>query len=292
MSGIIDTHVHLYPDELNREPEAWAAIHGETHWATLCTRRRSSGRRVQDFPGVEDLLRTLDAAGIERAVLQGWYWEHAETCAWQNEFFLRCIRAHPDRLSAFATIHPQIGREALVQLVRRAHDDGFVGLGELSPHSQGYDVGDEAFLEALDLAGELRMPVNLHVTDHEGGRYPGRVETPLRDFLWLAHKYPHTNFILAHWGGRLPLHEEEAQEVLNLYYDTAASPLLYDETIWSRFTELVPVERVLFGSDYPLNLYPKHEDGPALSRLVSEARRNGVDPAALGVTTRRLLHLR
>ena len=39
-------------------------------------------------------------------VLLGWYWESAETCAWQNRFYAACIRAHADRLSAFATFHP------------------------------------------------------------------------------------------------------------------------------------------------------------------------------------------
>jgi hypothetical protein len=68
-------------------------------------------------------------------------------------------------------------------------------------------VGDPIFQEVLELAGELRLPVNLHVTDHEGAHYPGQVKTPLRDFLWLANTYPQTNFILAHWGGLLPLHD-------------------------------------------------------------------------------------
>lgn len=51
----------------------------------------------------------MDRAGVERAVLLGWYWEQAETCVWQNRFYGRCVREHPDRLLAYATIHPGAG---------------------------------------------------------------------------------------------------------------------------------------------------------------------------------------
>ena len=288
---IIDAHVHLYPDEVNRDPVGWGVANLETHWAQLCTRRRKDGKAVQGFPSVDDLLRSMDEAGVERSVLQGWYWQFPENCARQNAFYARCVAEHPDRLSAFATLHSGAGRDAVLDLVRTARDRGFCGLGELSPHSQGFDTEDPVFLEAVELAGELLLPVNLHVTDPEGRAYPGRVATPLRDFLWLAHRFRHTNFILAHWGGRLPLVDEEAVDAMNLFFDSAASPLLYGPEIWERFLEVVPAERVLFGSDYPLDLYPKTGNGPGVAGLVSEARARGVDLGALSATAARLLRL-
>ncbi len=289
--SIIDTHVHLYPEELNSDPVAWAREHGETHWGVLCTRRRKRGQWVQGFPSVDELLHTMDAAGVERSVLQGWYWQHPRHCDWQNQFYAACIKAHPDRLSAFASFHPGLGVEASLELVRSAKAQGFVGLGELSPHSQGFDVADSVFTEVLELAAELRLPVNLHVTDAEAAHYEGRVETPLRDFLWLAREFHRTTFILAHWGGRLPMHEQTAEELMNLFYDTAASPLMYDEQIWKHFVEMVPVERILFGSDYPLNLYPKLDAQAGMTRLIDEARRQGMDLDQLAKNTKRLLHL-
>ena len=38
-------------------------------------------------------------------------------------------------------------------------------------------------------------------------------------------------------------------------------------------------DRVLFGSDHPLNLYPKLDESPGLTRLVAEARAGGADAA-------------
>jgi predicted TIM-barrel fold metal-dependent hydrolase len=288
----IDAHVHLYPPEVNRDPAAWAAANGETHWAIMCVRRRASGREVQTFPSVGDLLREMDAADVGRAVLLGWYWNQPATCAAQNRFYAGCVRAHPDRLSAFATIFPPAGRDVTLAEVRRSHEEGLIGLGELSPHSQGYTVDDPVFREALALAGELELPVNLHVTDPDMRAYPGRVETPLADFAGLARELPQVNFILAHWGGMLPLRDASAAELTNVFYDTAASPLLYDASVWKRFLGAVRAERVLFGSDFPLDLYPELDAAPTMARFIAVARGEGASEEELRGNAARLLRLR
>ncbi len=269
---IIDAHVHLYPLTTSREPVAWAAARGETHWAELCTRQRRNGEDVQAFPTVHELLRGMDAAGIEKSVLLGWYWEKPETCAWQNRFYAECIHAHPDRLAAFATVHPAAGSGAIEE-IWRAKGEGLIGLGELSPHSQGFGRDHEVWHEILELAGELQMPVNLHVTDPQSKPYPGRVETPLVDFISMAREFPATKFILAHWGGGLAF-DAENRLLKNVWYDTAASPLLYGPEVWHKGTGAVGAERIVFGSDNPLRLYPRNDAGVGLSRFVAEAQAN------------------
>lgn len=291
---ITDCHVHLYPPATNRRPLAWAALRGELHWAELCTRRRRDGRPVQSFPTVAGLLRAMDAAGVARSVLLGWYWENPTACAEQNRFYARMVRAHPDRLAAFATVHPEAGRQAALDEVRRARGEGLCGLGELSPHAQGYDVDDEVFAAVLKLAARLHLPVNLHVTDPASGPYPGRVETPLADFRQLARDFPHTNFILAHWGGGLAF-EPESRLLTNLFFDTAASPLLYGPEVWSRAVSAVGTERILFGSDNPLRLYPQTESGVGLSVFVGEASASlptPAVPAVLGGNAGRVLGIK
>jgi predicted TIM-barrel fold metal-dependent hydrolase len=107
------------------------------------------------------------------------------------------------------------------------------------------------------------------------------VETPLRDVLWLARTFPATTFILAHWGGLLPLQDSAVRALPNVYYDTAASPLLYGEEIWSRFLAQVPADRVLFGSDFPLNVYPRFDAAANMTRLVAEVHRDAPSVEAL-----------
>lgn len=288
---LVDAHVHLYPPEVDLDPAGWAARSGERHWAVLCTRRRRDGRCVQSLPTLATLLASMDAAGVERAVLLGWYWENSETCAWQNDYYAACVRAHPDRLAAFATLHPAAGRERTLALLERARDAGLVGIGELSPHSQGFSIDDPVFRAALAWAGERKLPVNLHVTDPQSRPYPGRIETPAEDFLRLAQAYPQTNFILAHWGGMLPLRDARFGRLANLHYDTAASPLMYAPDVWPRALAGLGADRVLFGSDYPLNLYPRVSVEAEMARFVAEARCGGADDAVLGGNARRLLGL-
>lgn len=288
---VIDSHVHLYPPELNRAPVDWAESHGERQWAGLCLRRRKNGIAVQGFPTVDELLQEMDRAGVDRAVLLGWYWTNGATCQLQNRFHATCVRRHPDRLSAFATLQPLAGKDETLAELRRAHDDGLVGLGELSPHSQGYPMDHGVFREALLFAAEFRLPVNLHVTDPNSREYPGRVETPLEDFVSLAQAFPQVNFILAHWGGLLPLRDPAIANASNIFYDTAASPLVYDDSVWTRVLAAVPPEQVLFGSDFPLNLYPKLGHEPEMKRFIAEAAAGGAPREVMGGNAVRLLRL-
>lgn len=203
MAALIDAHVHLYSPEINASPAEWAAAAGEAHWATLCTRMRKNGQPVQAFPTVDELLRAMDEAQVSKAVLLGWYWEKHYNCVAQNRFFERCIRAHPDRLAACATFHPEAGEKPVIEELRWAKEHGFCGLGELSPHSQHFELSDAGWLAALAVAAELGLPINLHVTEPLSKNYPGRVLTPLTDLVTLARSHPRNVFVLAHWGGRV-----------------------------------------------------------------------------------------
>lgn len=263
---VVDAHVHLYPPEVLADPAVWAAACGEAHWTRLCTRRRKSGAPVQLFPSVDELLRDLDAAGIARAVLLGWYWEKPSTCAAQNRFYEQCLRAHPDRLAACAAVHP-----ADLDELRRARDAGFVGVGELSPHSQGIAADDPRVTELLHTAGELDLPVNVHAIDPTSRRFDGWVETPLADFTHWAQMFPLTQFVLAHWGGGLAF-DPASRALANVWFDTAASPLLYDASVWARALAAVGADRILFGSDYPLRLFPQSDEAAGLTPFAQQAR--------------------
>jgi uncharacterized protein len=270
--ALIDHHVHLYPDAVNRDPVGWAAAAGEPHWARLCTRRRRDCSPVQEFPDLATLLRDLDAAGIARAVLLGWYWERPASCAAQNRFYAECVRLHPDRLSAYATIHPAAAPAEVEAELHRARDEGLSGVGELSPQSVGASLDSPALHAALALAAAWRWPVNLHVTDPRGRPYPGKIETPFADFERLVRAHPQTSFVLAHWAGGF-----DVRHLAKVQVDTAAAPLLYGPAAWAMRGATVRAEQVLFGSDYPLCLQPGRSVGAGLATFAAEARAHGID---------------
>ena len=64
----------------------------------------------------------------------------------------------------------------------------------------------------------------------------------------------------------------EVPEVIrNVYFDTAASPLLYQPEVFSAVVGLVGANKVLFGTDYPL---VGHQ------RLLEQVQQASLDPAA------------
>jgi len=81
-------------------------------------------------------------------------------------------------------------------------------------------------------------------------------EASPRDMLYpFITSFPDLPIVCAHWGGGLPFYAlmpEVKQAMNNVFFDTAASPLLYSPEIYHQVTQLVGADKILFGSDYPL----------------------------------------
>jgi len=267
---IIDAHIHFYPEEVSADPVKWGTAHREPWW-TNCV--APVGRKsLQGWATSAVLLRDMDRAGIEKCILMGWYWENQETCDLQNRWFIDLVKAYPDRLLAFAAVQPAAKQSALDAL-ERALDAGLCGIGELFPQAQGFSFDDPYFARVLRIATERRRPVNLHVTDPLVRTSATIKPTPLPDFVRLAEEFPTIKLILAHWGGGLPFYElnPRVRQILqNVSYDCAASPLLYDKQIFRQVVDLAGSDRVLYGSDYPLLLYPREQQLPEFKQLLND----------------------
>ncbi len=278
VNGIIDSHIHLYPPEATVDPSGWAKKRGEFYWPSLVMPKL--GRRSsQGWVDLNRLLRDMDEAGVEKAVLLGWYWENHETCVNQNRFYGKCIQAHADRLMAFAAICPSSGAELSLTELEWSRDNGFIGVGELCPYVQGGSFDDRDWGAVFTWAMENEFIVNLHVSEPVGRNYPGKVETPLLDFQKMIEKFSELKFILAHLGGGLALYEANwaiRKTFKNVFYDTAASPLIYRRNVFGAVALSAGPDKMLFGSDYPLILYPKTESEPNLKRFVGEVKSSGL----------------
>lgn len=287
---VIDAHTHHYPAAARQRPEAWGHARGETHWVELVT------GGPQGWASDEDLLATMKEAEVDRAVLLGWYWEEIATCLEQNAFLAATARAHPARFAPFASVQPRAGTAANLALLNEAKALGLCGIGEVHPTAQGFSLRDEAWLQICRWADAEGWPINLHVTEPAGHAYTGRLETPLMDYVWLAEQFPSVAFILAHWGGGLPfytLNSRVRKALRNCYVDTAASPLVYSASIWQHIVSLFGAERILFGTDFPLRLYPRREQRPSIVSLRRELEAQNLAPdsveAILGQNMAKLL---
>jgi predicted TIM-barrel fold metal-dependent hydrolase len=290
-TGIVDAHVHVYPAEVAAAPAAWGLARGEPGW-TRCV--APEGRRsIQGWADPDRLIDDMDRAGVRACVMIGWYWERQETCDLQNGWYLEWIRRHPGRLMGFAAVQPAAGERSLGAL-ERALDSGLRGVGELLPQAQGFGLQDPWWGRIVELAASRRVPITLHATDPDAGPAAGPA-TPLDAYVRLAREHPQATLILAHWGGGLAFRGSPDGEPLppNLHFDTAASPLLYDSGVFRRALERVGLERIIYGSDYPLLLYPRASREPGFGRFLEEISGAGLGPAEraaiLGANIRRLL---
>jgi len=290
-TGIVDAHVHAYPAEVVAGPAGWGRAHAENGWVD---RVAPEGRRsIQGWADPDAMIAHMDEAGVDASVMLGWYWERQETCDLQNGWHAEWIRRHPKRLLGFAAVQPAAGPRS-VEALERALDSGLCGVGELLPQAQGFTLEDSPWRSVVELAIRRGVPINLHATDPGKGPSAGP-RTPLDAYVRLAREYPEATIILAHWGGGLAFRGSAGDEALppNLYFDTAASPLLYDPGVFCQAVDRVGAAQIIYGSDYPLMLYPREARVPNFNRFLGEIAASGLTPdertAILGSNIRRLL---
>lgn len=274
---IVDSHIHLYPPHVSLDPAAWARERNETYWLSCVAPQQ--GTSLQAWKSVSELLRDMDAAKVEKAVVLAWYWQNHDTCKENLDWQLRWIRDYPDRLLAFAPFNPK-GGQASLDLLKLAFEAGCKGIGELNPPAQGYPYEDPTLSAALDLAASYGGAVNFHLTDPATHDYPGKIETPYLELLSLAKQHPKTQFIFAHLGGCGALRQSSPPPA-NVYFDTAACPLLYKTPVYRDFCDQVGSDRILFGTDYPLRVFPRDPNSPDFETPLSELRRSGLDAKQL-----------
>jgi hypothetical protein len=172
-----------------------------------------------------------------------------------NDYIMAAVQRYPSRftgLGCFDAFSPQAAIEA-----ERCLEAGLSGIGELAFYQSGIDEAALSRLEPI-MAGclEKGLPFLIHTNEPVGHVYPGKTPNTLRQIYDLAKRFPHNMIVLAHWGGGIfffSLLKKEVKETLqNVYVDTAASPFLYESTIYPLAKQLAGLEKILFGSDFPL----------------------------------------
>ncbi|MGE3797734.1 MAG: amidohydrolase family protein [Thermomicrobiales bacterium] len=244
---VVDAHTHVFPPEIVENREAWQA---RDAWFSLLYQNPKARLIAAD-----DLIASMDQAGIERSVLCGFPWRDSGLCDEHNAYMLDAVRRFPDRLTWLAIVSPAHGR-ALSSRTEDLIGSGAAGLGELNADAQGFELSAlEAIRPALVMCQDLAKPVLFHASEPVGHDYPGKgTATPAR-LVKLADAFPRLAIVLAHWGGGLPFYElmpEVRAALANVCYDSAASTYLYDFGVFRQVIDLVGASKVLFGSDYPV----------------------------------------
>ena len=243
---IVDFHTHLLPASFHERRLEIAARD-----ATFAALFGSGG----PMTSADDLIAAMDEDGVDRSVVLGYGWCDREVAREANDCLLDAASRYPERIAAFCSVHPGWGEDALRE-VERCADAGAVGIGELHPTSQGIDLAaDESFAPLAQLAAERGLLITVHGSEPVGHIYPGKGSTTPEQLIAVVERFPDVRWVFAHWGGGLPFYAlmpEVSATLTNAYFDSAASPFLYDERVFDVATRAVGVEHILFGSDYPL----------------------------------------
>lgn len=197
----------------------------------------------------------MDEDEIDRSVVVGFPWQKNERAQRHNDYILESCAAHPKRLIPMACVHPLLPYAP--EEAQRCLASGAVGLGEIAIYgSCAVEEGLRAMEELVSLCRSRGAILLVHANEPVGHSYPGKAPMGLEFFYRLAQMAQGVTLILAHWGGGLGFYEilkKETRQVLeNVYYDTAASPFLYDASIYAVMCHIVGVEKILMGSDFPL----------------------------------------
>ena len=268
---IVDFHTHMFPADVIKDPEKYCRL--DPYFGILADPKKT----IQRYATCEEAIALADGAGIEKIVMQGWYWQDHGLCRYHNDYMYDLTNKYPERFIAFASINPRVGQRAIKEM-ERCYEMGFAGIGEMGPGGQGWDLHDKDFLNLMEAAAKCNMLVNIHAGEPVGKIYSGKDLTPIQGFYELAKRLPDLKLILAHWGGGLPFYElmpDISKAFTNVYYDTAASPLLYRNDIFRAVADLVGAEKILFGSDFPLLVYPRKQKEADFAIFIEDIKERG-----------------
>jgi len=223
---IVDIHTHLFPPRFIEERVRLAAsdeVFGEMY----------ADPRAR-MATAEDLLASMDHAGVDISVACGFWWRDPALAAEHAAYLVEVARVSGGRILAFVP-----AREAV---------EGAAGIGEVRERTP---EGVPASV----------LPVLIHSSEETGHAYPGKAGGLTPGALGrLIEGRPEVRVIAAHWGGGFPfaalmpevrarLERAGAGHVL---FDSAASAYLYAPEVFRRVIDLAGLDAVAWGSDFPL----------------------------------------
>ena len=243
----IDTSTHVLPPSFGSERQRISRAD-----ATFRSLFENPNAKVVQ---ADDLIASMDRAGIDMAVCAGFGWTDPGIARESNDCNLAAAHAHPDRLIAFCSVNPLWGDDAVSE-VYRCRRAGAKGIGELHPDTQGIlDADMSALAPVFDAARVLDMLILVHASEPVGHGYPGKGTVTPDLLMALVNAFPNNTFIFSHFGGGLPFYglmPEVKSALKNVYFDSAASSFLYTPEVFDVAARAVGAEKIVFASDFPL----------------------------------------
>jgi len=240
---MIDAHVHLFPESVARKRDHYTDDPG---FNALYKNDRA---RLADSSSLKEYMERFS---LTKIFALGFSWQTQIRCEEHNDAI---IRVKSDRIVPFASM-PSLPVYDVDERCGAIRDAGFAGVGEVAFYGEGLSKASAHYLGAIFAAcARHRLIVVLHINEPVGHDYPGKY-SPGFDVLYkLIVENPEVKIVLSHFGGGMFLYEsmpEVRAHFKNVFYDTAAAPFIFDEKIYAIARAAGVIDKVLFGTDYPL----------------------------------------
>ena len=279
----IDAHVHIAQVLMGfgSRGEFYPAGNGKARWLTGGEKQIVPPGLGEDAFTYRDLLRLMDAQGIERAViLQG------PMLGFHNEYVAEAVRSAPDRLTGLGSFDPYcLESEKIME--RLTEDLGFRGFKfEISA-----DNGLAGYHPDLDLRSEQWTPVwetaqkKGLILSFDFGPIGGPSAKHIAQAAELAAACPEVTWVMEHSflpvPGSLELFRGEVarmQKLENVFFTIATIPSNFKKEgypyrgSWPFLSELkkqVGADRILWGTDAPGTLF--NTPYPGLKKYLLES---------------------
>lgn len=232
MQRIIDSHCHIYPDNI-----ALKAVHSID--------RFYDGLPCEHHDGTcECLVRTGNACGISHFIVHS-VATTPEQVSSINHFIARSVHESNGAMTGLGTMHldsptPRADIHEIMEL-------GLKGV-KMHPDFQRFHADDLKAMSIYGMCEEYGLPVLIHTGDY---RYdysnPDRIANVLKTF-------PGLKMIGAHFAGWSVWDEaaEKLPQFPNLIVDTCSSLHWLKPERTKELIELYGANRVLFATDYPI----------------------------------------
>jgi len=245
---IIDCHTHLFPEKIRKNRQTYFS--DEPAFQKLYQSPKSR------LIGAREMLAAMDDGQVNKSVIFGFPWKNEGLFKRHNDYISEVVSRYPERFIGLGCFDP-FSDGAAEETQRCLQKGGLSGIGELAFYQSGIENASLARLKPImEICRDRNLPVLIHTNEPVGHQYPGKTPNTLAQIYRLVDAFPQNSIVLAHWGGGLfffSLLKREVKQRLNrVYFDTAASPYLYDPSVYRLAIELVGAEKILFGSDFPL----------------------------------------
>ncbi|HAX62162.1 MAG TPA: amidohydrolase [Elusimicrobia bacterium] len=227
---IIDFHTHAFPDKL-----AARAIAKLTYPSKI----------KPSFDGtVSGLLKSMDAAGIEKSVVLNIATKPSQT----DNIIKWCTEIKSERIIPFASIHPENKKPG--DLIKKISSEGLPGI-KLHPMYQNFYLDDEEMFFIYEAIAKNNLILLLHTGFDIA--YPADRKADIKRLRKVILKFPKLKIVAAHTGG-WRMWDEVLRFLagLDIWIETSMTlKYIEDKKIFLEILKKHPSDKIMFGTDTP-----------------------------------------